>query len=444
MRIKIILFLLLAVNIFAQQDTTGVIRLTLDDAISIALENNWDMKISQQGILRAEEQINEAYSNAFPSLNFSGRYTRNFKLPVLFIPPNTPINPSSQTQKFELGSKNAVDAGITLTQVLYNQKVNTAISIAGEYASLSKVGNKATSNEVVLNVKKAFYNVLLLKELVNVSQQSYNFAKASLDVVTSMYKQGMTSEFDYLRAEVQVANIQPELIRVQNNLELSKNYLKSLLAIDLNRQIEVIGEFKFEEVPVDVMESFNEEAITNNPLIQQLTIQSSLLGHNITIEKSEYYPSLAMFGAYNWQSQDNTFQIKKWQWAESFMVGLQLNYTIFDGFRRGARIEQAKIDQETVNLNKNKLTEGIRIQVLQAKMKMDEAQRRIEAQEKSLKQAQRAVEIGQTRYKNGVGTQLELIDTQTALQVANTNYAQAIFDYLVAKADWEYAVSYSK
>jgi outer membrane protein TolC len=328
-----------------------------------------------------------------------------------------------------------------MSQVIYNQKVNTAIQIAGEYSNYSKEGDRGTRNDLALNVKKAFYSVLLMKKLVNVSRDGYQVAKANYENVKALYDKGVSSEYDFLRAEVQLANSEPGLIQAENALVLSKNYIKNLLALDINDPVDVIGEFKYDELSPDLVNSKNTEAVDNHPLVKQLGIEESLLAKNVTIQRSDYFPSLAFFGMYDFQSQDNTLDLKNYNWAKSFAVGLQLNYTLFDGFSRGARIEQAIIDKEKVGLTRRKVEEGLKIQILQAGLKMDEAKKRIKAQEKNLEQADKTIKISQTRYKNGVGTQLELIDTQAAFTFAQTNYAQAIYDYLIAKAEWENAVS---
>ncbi len=444
MRSKLKLCVVLLLIGFAQmaaQDQSTPLVLSLNDAITLALENNWDVKLSEKDILKSEEQISEAYANAFPRLEFNGRYVRNIKLPVLFLPSGTPFNETGKTITLELGSDNAYDLTFSLSQVIYSQKVNTAIQIADEYSELSKTANLGTRNDIILNVKKTFYNVLLMQELVKVSRQGNEVAKANYENVSALFKQGVASEYDFLRAEVQYANTQPMLIQTENNLELAKNYLKSILTLDITKPIEIKGEFIFEEVPASLFESTNEKGVREHPLVKQLEIQSSLLDKNITIQKADYFPTLAAFGSYAFQSQENTFNFKDYLWAESFMVGLNLSYTLFDGFGRSARVEQAIIEKEKVDLTRRKVEEGLKIRIMQAKMSMDEAKKRIDAQTKSLEQADKALKIAQTRYKSGVGTQLELIDTQAAVTIARTNYAQAIYDYLTAKADWENAVS---
>ena len=131
---SILIFILLVINPNSfSQELKDTLNLTLNQAITIALEKSWDIQIANEDVKKAEEQINEAYANAFPRLEFSGRYIRNIKSPVLFIPANTPFNESDRTLTIELGSKNSYDLGISISQVIYNQKVNTAIQIASEY-----------------------------------------------------------------------------------------------------------------------------------------------------------------------------------------------------------------------------------------------------------------------------------------------------------------------
>ncbi len=437
-----IIFLLIILcdhQLFSQPRDTLI--LTLDESISKALENNWDIQISRKDIQKSQEQIDEAYANAYPRLEFTGNYTRNIKLPVLFIPPDNAFNPTNNTLTMELGSKNSYSGTIGLSQVLYSQKVNTAIQIAGDYSEFSKVGNQATQEEVILSVKKNFYTILLAKQLVKVSKENYEAAKANFENVSSLYKQGVASEYDFLRSEVQVANAQPMLIQSENNLNLAKSSLKNLLTINIAQPVDIKGEFIFQEVPQELLMENSQNAVSRSPLVKQLELQESLLDKNITIQRSDYFPTIAFFGQYQFQTQDNTFNINRYLWPQSFMVGLQVSYLLFDGFSRTARVQQAIIDKDKVSLGRKKLEEGLKVQVLQSLLKMNESKKRIQAQEKSLQQADKALKIANTRYKSGVGTQLEIIDTQAALIFAQTNYFQAIYDYLIAKSEWEYAVS---
>jgi outer membrane protein len=414
--------------------------LTLEKAISMALEQNRDILIADQERYKADAQIAEAWSGALPQISITGQYLRNIKKPVLFLGPNTPFNTSNTTETFELGSDNSYQAGAQFSQVLFNRQIGLALDIANTYHDYSEQGFHATQQDIILQLKKAFYAVLFAQKLAEANRQGLEVVRANYENVQSQYRYGNAAEYELLRAEVQLANTEPLLISAENNLLLAKNALKSLLAMPLDQDIELQGQFTSEEMPPEAMAEARRNALTANPSIAQLALQESILEKNIGIERSNYFPTLSLFGSYQWQTQDNTFQFRDYNWAKQCNVGLQLSYPLFDGFRTSSRIQEASVDKEKVHYARLKAEEGLKIQIQSAELKMAEARKRIEGQEKNISQARKALSIAETRYKNGVGTQLELLDTQVAMTRAQTNYAQAMYDYLVAKAEWQYAV----
>jgi outer membrane protein TolC len=414
--------------------------LTLDRAIALALEQNRDVMVAQNERYKAEAQINEAWAGALPQITLSGQYMRNILPQVLFLPANTFFNPTDQTQVFALGANNAYSLGANIAQPLYNRKVGVALEIAHTYRDYINEAFHTTTQDVTLAVKKAYYGVLLCAKLVEANRQGLEIVRANCENIRSQYSHGNAAEYDLLRAEVELANTEPALISAENNLLLARNALKTLLAIPLETDVDVTGEFTFEVVAPPLLEESRKDALTNNPSIAGLRLRESLLEKNITVESSEYFPSLSLFGSYQFQSQDNTFNFNNYLWAKSMSVGLQLSFTIFNGFRTGARTEQASIEHEEARYQRLKAEEGLRVQVQSAELKMGESKKRIEGQQKNIEQAEKAVHIAQTRYRSGVGTQLELLDSQVAMTRAQTNYAQAIYDFLVARAEWSNAV----
>lgn len=418
---------------------SGVLVLTLERSVALALEQNRDVIIAEKERDKAEAQVNEARSGVLPDLSLTGNYTRNIKLPVLFIPPNTSFNPSNQTMAFELGSNNAYLMGATLSQPLFNWKVGLALDIANTYRDYVGESSRATKQDVVLNVKKAFYTVLLARKLVEANRQGLDIVRANFTNVQALYRNGTAAEFDLLRAEVQMANTEPLVIAAENNLLLAANALKTVLAIPLEKAIDVQGDLTFADLTEEALAEARRDALARNPSILSLALQESILEKNISVERANYFPTLNLMGAYQLQAQDNSFHFKDYLWATSFNVGLQLSVPIFDGFRTSARAEQATIDRDKIHYTRLKVEEGLRLRLQSAEMKMTEAKKRIQAQEKTIAQAEKAVHIAQTRYSSGVGTQLELLDAQVALTLAQTNVAQALYDYLIARADWENA-----
>ncbi len=422
------------------QNVRVPLDITLEKAIALALEQNRDVLIADQDRSKADAQVGEARSDALPQITAIGQYTRNVKKPVLFLPPDNPFNPSGSTVAFEIGSDNAYAMGASLSQTLFSRKVGVALDIAGSYHDYTEEGFRAARQSVACQVKKAFYLVLLSRKLVDANRQGLDVVRANFENVQSQYRHGSAAEFDLIRAEVEMANTEPLLISAENGLALSINALKNLLAIPLDQEVTITGDFAFEEIPEEEMRQAEQNALSSNPSILQLSLQESILEKNISIQSANYFPTLSLVGSYQWQTQDNTFLFRNYNWATMFNIGLQLSYPIFDGFRTSLRVQEASIDREKVRYARLKAQEGLAIQIQSAELKMAEAKKRIAGQEKNIDQAQKAVRISQTRFKSGVGTQLELLDAQVAMTRAQTNYAQAIYDYLVAKADWQYAV----
>jgi outer membrane protein TolC len=358
----------------------------------------------------------------------------------MFLSPNTQLNPTNSTQTFEIGSSNSYAMGASLSQALFSKKVGVAMDIATQYHDYAEESYRATTQNAVLTVKKAFYGVLLAQKLVEANKQGLDVAKANYENVQSLFKFGKTSEFDLLRAEVQLANTEPLLTAAENNLVLAANGLKNILALSQDAPLSVIGDFRYDDIPAALSESAKRAALTANPVITGLSLQESMLEKNIEIERANFYPTVNLIGAYQWQSQDNTFAFNNYRWAKMLNVGLQISYPLFDGFRTSARADEAEIDRQKIHYTRLKAQEGLGIQIQSAELKMAEAKKRIEGQEKNIAQSEKAVRIAQSRFKNGVGTQFDLLDTQVAMTRTRTNFAQAIYDYLIAKAEWQYAV----
>ncbi|RPH32915.1 TolC family protein, partial [bacterium] len=388
------------------QDQNQPVVITLEKALSLALEQNRDVLMADQERYKADAQVSEARSGAFPQLSVTGQYARNIKKPVLFLPPNSPINPSNKTAAFEIGSNNSYQGGAQLSQVLFSRKLGAALEVAKTYHEFSEEAYRSTQEDVSLQVKKAFYGVLLTQKLVEANRQGLAVVRANFENVQAQYRHGTAAEFDLLRAEVQLANTEPLVISAENTLVLAANGLKNLLAIPLETGIRIEGSFTFTEMDSAALAEGRRSAMVSNPVLTQLQLQESMLEENISIQRADLWPTLALFGSYQWQTQDNTFQFRNYNWANMLTVGLSVSFPVFDGFRTSARVEQASVDRQKVHLARLKAEEGVKILIQAAELKMAEARKRIAGQEQNIKQAEKAVQIAQTRYKNGVGTQL--------------------------------------
>ncbi len=241
-----------------------------------------------------------------------------------------------------------------------------------------------------------------------------------------------------LRAEVQVENLKPVVLQMENNYKLSLEALKVTIGLDANQNIDVVGDMEFDEnYKLPTEQEIIEELLQNNPQLAILEKQVQLNDRNVSLEQAAYFPSLAGFGNYQYQTQANDFKFSDYRWVKTFVLGLQLQVPIFNGFKTQSRVSQAEIGLNQAVEQKRNLTEAIKTQALSVLYRVQQALIRIQGQNKTVRTAQEGYEIAKRRLENNVGTQLEVNDAELALRQAKLNRLQAIYDFKVAEADLE-------
>ncbi len=432
-------FLILSFCVIAQtalaRQQAETLRLTLSDAISLALQNNRDVLISREGVKRALQQVREARSTTMPSLKFETDITRTLQKPAFFL------DFGGDVQKIEIGTDNSFISTITAEQLLYSGgQVSTAIAIARSFEASAEELIYHTEKNTAFTVKQQFYKILLNREVLRVTRRNLEQAQAHLDHLTTLYKSGIASEFEMLRASVQVANVLPRVLSAENDIVLQEDLLKNTIGIPLETEIDIKGELKPEFIKESLVEDLERSAYYNRNDYKNLELTRETFAGRVKYECSSLYPQLRFNYNYQLQGQSNTFEFGSQERVTSQNASINLSFPLFDGFQASARSQQAKIDVSEVDFRLLKLKEAINIQFTEARHNMNNARQRIESLAQTVIQAQKAYDIAQVRYNSGQGTQLELFDAQIALEVAELNTYQSIYDYEISKAQWYNAV----
>lgn len=429
----IILILILSSTAHGEVKPADKTVLTLEKAISIAKENNRDILLAKEGSNRADQQIREAKSGAYPQLSFVSQYRRTLQKPVLFV------EFGGEKQKFELGFDNTFMSTFTANQLLYSGgKMSTAVKIASKVRQSMEANRKQVAKNVILDVKTQFYGVLLSREVLKINQRGLELAEAHLKNITAMFNNGVASEFDLLRAEVQVANARPKVISSGNSLELQMNLIKNVIGIPLDTEIDIQGELIPDFIDETVIEATGKTALENRDDYRNLSLIRDAYLMNVKIERGNKFPILSANYTYTFQGESNNFAFDSNYSSQA--ASLNFSLPLFDGFRTSSRVQQARITVKETDYQLIKLKEGIEIQITQSKNAMDNARKRMESTDKTVEQAERAYNISRTRFESGQGTQLEIFDAQMALELSQLNRLQSVFDYEIAKAQWENAV----
>ncbi|MBX7152604.1 TolC family protein, partial [bacterium] len=358
---------------------------------------------------------------------------------VFFLPDFD--NPSSgEVTPIEIGSDNSIAVGFTATQILFNSAVFTGVGTARIYQKSSRELYRAEYNRTVSNVKKAFYQVLLSQQIYETTKASMSNTEENFRNVKILNQQGIVSDYDLIRAEVQVENIRPRVIEAEQNVLVVTNALKILLGIDADTNVQVKGDLTLQEVDSTLLNA--QTAVENNANLHALQYQKQVNREIASIRRSEFLPTISAFGNYQWQAQKNTFDFRQKDFVGTSQVGLSLSINLFNGFQTSARVYQAKIDELKVEQQVRYTRESIKTTLQSIALRLEEAYKRVMSQGRTVELAEKSYKIANTRYKTGSGTQLEVNDADLALLQARLNRIQAVYDYMITRVDLEEILSY--
>ena len=411
-------------------------NLSLENAIKLAMKNNPELKTARLEVEKSDARVMEAWGYALPSISIAGRFTRTLKKPVFFLPDFSDLK-SGRILPIEIGSDYAVDASLTAQQVLFNGTVIVGVGAAKVYSKLSREIYLSKKVETVTNVRKAYYGALLAREVVEMMHSSLINAENNFKNVLLMRKQGIISEYDELRASVQVDNLRPSVIQSENNYELSLDALRNLIGIEKGDSMAITDSLVFKAIDVSILSCAEDLVLESNPNLRILDRQIELNDAAVSAERSNYLPTLAAFGQYQYQAAKNEFKLSTADLIGSSQVGLTLSLNIFQGMQTRARVEQAQVDMLKSEEQKISLERTLKTGAHSVVGNLKQAHKRIEAQEKTIETAERGYKIVTTRFLANAATQLEVNDAELALTQAKVNRIQAIYDYLVAAADLE-------
>jgi len=425
------LLLLIGVTAAATAQTPKV--LTMEQAIATAIQNNRDLKISRLEIENADARVDEAYSNALPSVGLNGRYTFNIAKQVFYIPGQDGI-----VRPIEIGSDNALQADITVNQIIYNQAAFDAPNTAKVYSQISRQQLRATASDVILTVKRAFYTAMLTKEYLLVSEQLLANSEETFKNAQTLYKAGVRAEFDAIRAEVQVANQKPAVVQARDNYNQALDGLKLAMGIPETEQIDV-AERVARPASLERVEPQVEEAKKlleeYNPQLQALALNDEVNQQLIDIKRSDYLPTVGFFGTYQYSAQAD--KLGDLEFQPTAYVGLNLSLSLYNGGKTKAQEEQARVEKEKSKLQLENARNGLRTQIETILRRIDFARQRIAATDRVIDQADKGYKIAQASYKAGTGTQLQINDADIAMAQSKWNQMTAINDYNVAIAELE-------
>jgi len=441
---------------------------TLESAVGIALRNNRQLAVSQYDLDVANKQVSEAYGALFPEIDGFASLQRNLELPSAFLP-KIFVDPDADPNDLiavTFGAENQWNAGLTLNQPLFDAGVFVGVGTAGSFRNLAREALRGSAQGVATTTRIAYLNVLLAQEAVRVTQNSIERVRQTLEETRALNRAGLAGNYDVLRLEVELANIEPNLRRAQNEVSEARRVLAIEMGLGEAASAAAFGELHqidlsegaansednvallaFTGVPEAASVDYNEleaVALAHRTDLQQARLQRDLEEARVKYERTQLFPTIS--GFFNWglQAQENGalnfFGENADQRFTTSAVGVQLDVPLFSGARRWNRVEQRKIGVRQAEERIGDLRQRAANEVVTVLSNLTESRSRAEAQRQAVSQAQRGFEIVTTEYLAGTQPRLEVTVAELALRQAEQNYALAIYDYLVAQARLDLAV----
>ncbi|MCQ2139576.1 MAG: TolC family protein [Bacteroidales bacterium] len=447
--------------------------LTLEDALKVALSENVSVKVADKEITRAQYAKKGSYAALFPSIDGSASYQRTIKKQVMYmdgggfdmssmigdallgylmplyaqhpgVMPPVPEKPdpseetSSSNEGFSVGRWNTWSTGVSASMPIVNFQLWESLKISGQDVELAVEKARASRLEMVTQVKQAFFAVLLAKESRSVFQEVFENAVKNFEKTEMRYKAQKASELDYARAKSTVQNAIPNLYNAESQVALALWQLKAVMGVDLDENIDVAGTLAdySTRMLADIHEN-DDFTLDGNSNIRQLAIQLEELAGAVRMQKYATLPSLAVSFSYMMNAMANDFKFSTYQWSPYSFVGLSLQIPIFAGGRRHNAIRQAQVQYDEVYLQKANAERQLQIAIRQYLNQMETSMKTVESAESAVETAEKAYGIAEMSYQVGRSTITELNDAQLALTQARLGVSQAIYNFIVAKANLE-------
>lgn len=421
----------------AAQEGAKTLTLTLEQALEIALTDNPTIHVAEQDIELKKVSRKEAWQNLLPTVDLNGGMTYTIKAATMNLGGN----------KFKMGKDGTStwNGALSVNVPVYAPSVYRTMNMTKTDIELAVEKSRGSRIDLVNQVTKAYYQLMLAQDSYDVLQRSYEYSEKNYNVVNAKYQQGSVSEYDKISAEVQMRNIKPSVVSARNGITLAKLQLKVLLGIgDQSLDVKVNDNLKNYETVVSGYSLPGSVSLAENSALKQLDLNERLLNHTLRIQKSNFIPTINLNYSYQYQSlYNNNFEFWHYDWAPGSTVGVTLNIPLYRASNftkvKSTRVQLRQLSETRANTERQLV-----MQARSYQNNMLAGTEQLASNKESVVQAEKGRLIAEKRYEVGKGTILELNSSEVALTQANLAFNQAIYDFLVAKADLESVMGQEK
>lgn len=426
---SILLVLLLSANSLYAQQTR---QLSLQEAIQLSVENSKSLKVSNAKVDQAVAELSEAKMKQYPDLKISGSYLR--------------VNQPNVDLKVSLGNNSGGGEGSQASEVKVDQlaygmataslplfsglRIRSGIESAKYLKKAAELDAQKDKDELIQNTIAAYYNLYKAQAAVKLVNENLKQANQRVKDFSNLEQNGLMARNDLLKAELQESNVELTLVDAENNLKISNFNMNLMLGLDDNTELKLDESGLGRMYKIQSIEEWETKALANRADYLALQQRQEATKAGVKAAKGEYYPSLAVTGGYVAAYIPNVLTV-----TNAVNVGVGLSYNLASLYKNGAKVKQAKAQQDQLHWSALEMNDGIRMQIHQAFQNYMETLKKIDVYRKAVEQANENYRITKNKYDNALANTTDLLDADVAQLQAGIN-----FEY--AKADAE--VAYNK
>lgn len=420
--LALLLLIYTAMQSVQAQDT---LKITLEEAVRIALSDNPTIKVAGQEIQLKKEARREAYSGLFPEASLVGSYSRAIKKQSFAM----------RGEVMEVGTDNTYSGGLSISLPIFAPALYKSINLTTTDVKLAVEKARSSRLDMINQVTKAFYQLLLAQDSYNVLLKSYKQSEDNYQVVKAKYDQGAVSEYDKISAEVQMRSLKPTVVSARNGVNLANLQLKVLMGMESDANIAIEGNLKDYEMSMFTRQAMpRPNNLVNNSTLKQLELNALQLKQTLKLQYTNFMPTLSTTFQYMYTSMNDNFKFREYDWRPYSTIGLSLSIPLFKG-SNFTQLKQTRIQMKQLAENRINTERQLTMQATSYLDNMAASTEQVVSNKEAVHQAEKGRLIAEKRYEVGKGTILELNSSEVALTETQLTYNQSIYDYLVAKAD---------
>ncbi|MEG1556141.1 MAG: TolC family protein [Bacteroidales bacterium] len=429
------LFLVSFINLSSlfSQEKKDSIHVDLQKALEIAMSESPTMRIAERDVQVKKYYKKEQIVSLFPDVSLAASYNRTIKKQKMTM------GLGGQPVEIEVGTYNNYTAGLSLSLPIIMPTLWYNLKLSQLDVELALESSRSSKISLINEVKKAYYTYLYAKESYEVLLATYANVELSNKLVTDKYEQGLASEFDKLRADVQLKNQRPNITAAKNATELASMMLKVLMGVDASEPIIFDGTLTDFEANMlsRMVPTADSLSLINNTSLIQLDIAKKQLESARKMMISSSAPSLALGGNYQYMTMSDHFKFSDYKWFPYSVIGLSLNVPIVSWAATSYKMKQNRLSQENLADQKLDVQRNLEVSIISNINNIEKSIEDYLSNKESVMQAERAQAISQKQYEIGMATWLDLSSAELALNNARLAYKQSIYNYVTAYAALE-------